>query len=119
MNAQMLTTEDVVGRHLQAFLKQEGVDAIVQDYSDSARFFTETKIHHGKGEIRDFFVGFLEALPEGAVGRFELRTMKVEGPMAYITWNVGGDIPLGTDTFLVENEQIVSQTFAMYAPPSP
>lgn len=119
MNAEPLSTEAVVSHHLQAFLRQEGVDAIVNDYNESARFYTETTIHHGKGEIRDFFVDFLQALPEDAIGRFELRTMKVEGPMAYITWNVGSDIPLGTDTFVVENGEIVLQSFAMYGPPSP
>jgi hypothetical protein len=38
--------------------------------------------------------------------------------IAYITWSVGDDIPLGTDTFVVEDGKIVSQTFAMYAAPS-
>jgi len=31
---------------------------------------------------------------------------------------VGNDIPLGTDTFVVDNGKIVSQTFAMYAVPA-
>lgn len=38
------------------------------------------------------------------------------GNVAYITWSVGTDIPLGTDTFVVEDGRLVSQTFAMYAP---
>lgn len=119
MTSHSSSTEAVVNKHLQAFLRQEGVDAIVEDYSDTARFYTETEIHHGKGEIRDFFVDFIGALPAGAISRFELRALQVEGRMAYITWNVGTDIPLGTDTFVVVDGEIVMQSFAMFAPPSP
>jgi len=39
--------------------------------------------------------------------------------MAFITWSVAGAIPLGTDTFVVEDGRIVSQTFAMHAAPVP
>lgn len=118
MNAQSSSTDSVVRNHLQAFLEQEGIDAIVKDYNDTARLYTETKIYHGKREVRGFFVDFIEGLPEGAIGRFELRSLQVEENIAYITWNVGSEIPLGTDTFVVENGKIVSQTFAMFAPPS-
>jgi hypothetical protein len=31
---------------------------------------------------------------------------------------MGSDVPLGTDTFVVDNGKIVSQTFAMYAVPA-
>lgn len=114
MNAQSSATEAVVRGHLQAFLGQEGVDSIVKDYDDGARLHTETKIYDGKHEIRGFFTDFIEGLPDGSIGRFELRSMQVEGAIAYITWNVGSDIPLGTDTFVVDNRRIVAQTFAMY-----
>ncbi|MEP6798078.1 MAG: FAD-binding protein [Lapillicoccus sp.] len=119
MNAQSSATETVVRNHLQAFLKQEGVDSIVQDYDDAAQFLTESKIYHGKHEIHGFFVDFLDGLPAGAISRFELRSLQVEGSTGYITWRVGDEIPLGTDTFVVEHGKIVSQTFAMFAPPSP
>lgn len=38
------------------------------------------------------------------------------GNVAFITWDVGDDIPLGTDTFVVADGKLVSQTFALYAP---
>lgn len=40
----------------------------------------------------------------------------VRNHVAYITWSVGNELPLGTDTFVVRDGKIVSQTFAMYAP---
>lgn len=118
MNTESSATEAVVRKHLQAFLEQEGVDSIVKDYDDAARFHTETKMYDGKQEIHGFFVDFIEGLPAGAVDRFELKSLRVQGNIAFITWSVGSEIPLGTDTFVVDNGKIVSQTFAMYAPPA-
>lgn len=118
MKDQSSATDIVVRNHLNAFLEQEGVDAIVHDYDDAAQFHTEAKIYRGKQEIHGFFTDFLGALPEGAISRFELRTIQVEGSVGYITWRVGDEILLGTDTFVVDNGKIVSQTFAMFPAPS-
>ncbi len=111
-------TEAVVRNHLQAFLDQKGIAAIVNDYDDDARFISEGRTYHGRPEISDFFEDFMASLPPQAINRFSLRSLRVEGNMAYITWSVGDEIPLGTDTFLVSNGKIVSQTFAMYAAPA-
>ena len=117
MGTQSSVTETVVRKHLQAFIEQKGVAAILSDYDDDARFYSGTKIYRGKQEINDFFVQFMSALPAGAVERFALKSLQIDGNLAYITWSVGDDIPLGTDTFFVDNGKIVSQTFAMYAAP--
>ena len=118
MNTQSSATETVVRNHLQAFLEQKGVAAIVNDYDENARFYSEAKIYQGKQEIHGFFSNFINSLPAGAIDRFSLRSMQVDGDIAYITWSVGTDIPMGTDTFVVGNGKIVSQTFAMYAVPT-
>jgi hypothetical protein len=118
METDSRTTEVVVREHLRAFLEQAGVDAIVKDYHDEARLYGEAKIYRGKHEIHGFFVDFLDALPAGGLERFELRSLQIEGNIAYITWSVGGDIPLGTDTFVVDDGKIVSQTFAMHVAPA-
>jgi ketosteroid isomerase-like protein len=117
MKSQSAVTETVVRNHLQAFLEQKGVAAILNDYDENARFISEARIYQGMQEIRDFFTDFIGSLPAGAIDRFSLRSLRVDGNMAYITWSVGADIPLGTDTFVVGNGKIVSQTFAMYAVP--
>jgi ketosteroid isomerase-like protein len=118
MNTESSATETVVRDHLQAFLEQKGVAAIVKDYDEGALFFSEAKTYHGKEQIGDFFAAFIASLPARGIDRFSLRSMRVDGDLAYITWNVGSEIPLGTDTFLVEHGKIVSQTFAMYAVPA-
>ncbi len=111
------TTETVVGNHLRAFLEQRGIDAIVEDYADGATFFSEAGVHRGRDEIGRFFADFLDALPPQGIERFGLRSLHVDGEVAYITWDVGGDIPLGTDTFVVCDGKIVYQSYAMYAVP--
>jgi ketosteroid isomerase-like protein len=118
MKTQSPTTEAVVRHHLTAFLERQGLDAIVADYDDAAHFHTEAEVYVGKQEIHRFFEDFIEALPAGGIDRFELRSLHVERDLAYITWNVGSDIPLGTDTFLVDDGKIVAQTFAMYRAPT-
>jgi hypothetical protein len=113
MNVERSVTETIVRNHLEAFLEQKGVNAIVSDYDEDARFITEDRIHRGKQEIGGFFRSFLASLPPGALDRFTLRAFRVDRDIAYITWCVGSDISLGTDTFVVGNGKIVSQTFAM------
>lgn len=115
MGARPSVTESVVRNHLQAFLDQKGVDAILDDYQDDARFVSESRTYHGKREIAGFFEAFIASLPPGAIGRFTLRSLHVTDEIAYITWSVPGFALLGTDTFVVRDGKIVSQTFAMHA----
>ena len=110
-----MSARQVVQAHLKAFKEKLGVAAILEDYHEDACFITESRIYRGKAEIREFFTAFLAALPPGAVEAFSLRSMQVEGDVAYITWSVGDSIPLGTDTFVVDDGRISSQSFAMHA----
>lgn len=109
------STEAVVRKHLDAFVTKKGIAAILADYDDDACLHSEAKVYCGKQEISDFFVDFIGSLPVGAAECFSLRSLRADGTLAYITWSAGDDIPLGTDTFVVRDGKIVSQTFAMYA----
>jgi ketosteroid isomerase-like protein len=111
-----LTTELVVRRHVQAFAEQQGIDAILRDYAEDARLVSEDRIYLGKTEIREFFVALHAALPTEAVAGFALRCLRADGDLALITWSAGAHIPLGTDTFVVRDGKILSQTVAMHAP---
>jgi hypothetical protein len=119
MNPQPGTTEAIVCNHLLAFVEQKGIDAILSDYDDDARFHSEARTYQGKQEISEFFVNFIASLPVGARERFSLKTLRIDGELAYITWSAGREIPLGTDTFVVRNGKITSQTFAMYLANTP
>ena len=118
MSTESSVTETVVRNHLQAFLEQKGIAAILNDYDEHARFLSEAKVYQGKQEIHGFFMDFIGSLPAGAYDIFSLRSLRVDGNIVYITWSIGSDVPLGTDTFVVDNGKIVSQTFAMYAVPA-
>lgn len=117
MNIDSADTEAVVRHHLEAFLEQQGLDAVLDDYADDACFLSEGRAYCGKPSIRGFFEGFIAALPPQAIGQFTLRSLRVQGEVAYITWSAGAQLPLGTDTFVVRKRKIVAQTFAMYAVP--
>lgn len=114
MNTESSDTEAVVRKHLNAFLEQQGIAAIVNDYAESARFYTEAEIYHGKQQIGGFFAGFISSLPSGAIERFSLRCLRIDGNLGFITWSVGDEVPLGTDTIVVADGKIVSQTFVMH-----
>jgi hypothetical protein len=117
MNAKFSDTETVVRNHLQTFLEQKGLDAILADYADDACFLSEGRAYCGKPAIREFFDGFIAALSPQAFGLFALRSLRVQGDLAYITWSAGPELPLGTDTFVVRQGRIVTQTFAMHGEP--
>ena len=78
MNAESAVTEAVVRSHLQAFLEQKGVAAIVSDYDEAARLFSEAEIYRGKQQIGEFFADFIGSLPAGAIDRFSLRSLRVD-----------------------------------------
>ena len=56
-------TEAIVRNHLQAFLEQQGIAAILSDYDDDARFHSEVRTYRGKQEIGSFFEDFIASLP--------------------------------------------------------
>lgn len=115
MDMQAPITELVVRNHLQAFLEQRGVPAIVADYDDDACVLSEDGTYRGRHEIAAFFEGFIASLPPDGIRRFSLRSLRIEGDVAFITWNVGSEWPLGTDSFVVRRGKIVLQTFALHA----
>lgn len=117
MNPQANHTEQVINRHLAAFLEGRGVEAIVSDYHEDAVFLAPQAVYRGKAAIGEFFQGFLTNLPPGACDDFQLERCEYTDDLAYIVWSVKGTVPLGTDTFIVRDGKIVQQTFAMYPKP--
>jgi len=115
MSKQAKQTERVINQHLTAFLEGRGVDVILSDYHEDAVFLTPQAVYRGKPAIREFFMGFMAQLPDGARDNFELARVQVVDDLAYIVWSVNGSVPLGTDTFIVRDGKISRQTFAMHA----
>lgn len=110
-------TETVVHNHLRAFLNQEDVTVMMRDYHDQASFISEQGIYRGKEEIRSHLDQLIAALPPTTIALFELKSLRVVDDVAHIVWSAGEDLPLGTDTFVVREGKIVSQTFTLFSTP--
>ena len=106
------TTQEVLTHHLDCFGKGD-LDGIMVDYTAASRLFTPNGVLRGTGAIRELFValfGILEA-------RNVVRDVEagLDGDTAYIVWRAetaDNRYELGTDTFVVKDGKIVSQTFA-------
>ena len=57
----------------------------------------------------------LDSPPE-LLAAMALIRQEIQGEIAYIVWKAEPFIPLATDTFLVRDDKIITQTFAAYMP---
>jgi hypothetical protein len=92
-------TQDVLAHHLECFGKLD-LAGTMADYTDASRFFTPDGLLRGSEAIRRFF---------------ELLRREVSGDTAYIVWTAetaDNRFEVGTDTFIVQNGKILTQTFA-------
>ena len=106
------STQATLDHHLQAM--GEGIDALMQDYTEDSVVITPDATLRGLAEIRAFGTAFLEALPAGFWDTFKINRTEVAGEVAYILWEAKPSFPLGTDTYVVRDGKIVYQTFAAY-----
>ena len=107
------TTQDVLKHHLDCFGKGD-LDGIMADYTPASRLFTPNGVLRGTTAIRELFVTmFAEFSKPGA--SIEMLRQDVDGDAAYIVWKAetaDNRYEFGTDTFVVKDGKIVTQTFA-------
>jgi ketosteroid isomerase-like protein len=106
-------TQDVLAHHLECFGKLD-LDGTMADYADEATFFSEGGVLHGSDAIRQFFGTLFEEFGKPGMS-FDLLQQEVDGDTAYIVWKAQSAdhlFEIGTDTFIVQNGKIVTQTFA-------
>jgi ketosteroid isomerase-like protein len=108
-------TAATLHHHLGAFA-QGDLDAILSDYTDESVLFFPDSTLHGRDAVRTFFATLLASLPADWLAQFKMNRQEVEGEVAYIFWQAPPAFPLATDTFVVRNNKILVQTFAMLAP---
>lgn len=104
-------TQDVLSHHLNCFGDLAGTMA---DYTAESRFFTPDGLLRGPEAIRRFFVRLFEECAKPGMS-FEMLRQEVDGDTAYIMWKAetaDNRFELGTDTFIVQNGKILTQTFA-------
>ena len=106
-----MSTEAVLQNHLRA--AKVGVDAVMQDYTDSSVLITHDATYRGLAEIRGFFTALFGALPAGFFDELKMIRQEIVGEAAYILWERKPQIARATDTFVVRDGKILVQTFAV------
>lgn len=105
-------TMEVLQNHLRA--AREGVDAVMQDFSDDSVLITHDATYRGLAEIRQFYTTLFEGFPKGFWEAFKMNRQEVVGDVAFIFWEAKPWLLLATDTFVVRNGKFLVQTFAAY-----
>jgi ketosteroid isomerase-like protein len=106
-------THDVLAHHLECFGKVD-LAGTMADYTDASRFFTPHRLLRGSEAIRRFFAVLFEEFEKPGMS-FELLRQEVCGYTAYIVWTAetaDSRFEVGTDTFIVQNGKILTQSFA-------
>lgn len=115
----MQSTADVLQHHLDSFGSGD-LDGILSDYTDDSVFIgPDGTVLKGIAQLKGLFEQmFAEFAKPGAF--FSIDVNVVDGDLAYIVWHgesADNVYELGTDTFLVQDGNIVRQTFAAKATP--
>jgi ketosteroid isomerase-like protein len=114
LTTQSAETEAILNHHLQALMARD-VEEALADYNDDSVILTQQGPVTGIEAFRALFTGALrDIFTEEALKNFKMTRQDVAGDVAYIVWEMPG-VPLGTDTFVIRNSKIVSQTFAMHS----
>jgi predicted SnoaL-like aldol condensation-catalyzing enzyme len=106
-------TQQVLTHHLNCFGKGD-LAGTMADYTAESSFFTQDGLLRGSEAIRRFYVRLFEEFAKPGVS-FEMLRQEVDGDTAYIVWKAetaDNRFELATDTFIVQNGKIVTQTFA-------
>jgi hypothetical protein len=109
-----MSTEATLARHLDALT--HGPDAIMRDYMNDSVLISPDGVLRGVAEIRSFFERFLADSPPELLAALTLLRQEFQGDIAYVVWKAEPFIPLATDTFLIRDDKIVTQTFALFTP---
>ena len=108
------STEEVVNHHLQSFGAGD-LKEILSDYTEESAIITTAGVLRGLSQLPLFFEPmFAEFAKPGA--SFAMGEMVVDGETALITWSAetaDNVYELGTDSFVVRDGKIVTQTFVV------
>lgn len=112
------STQEVLDHHLQAFGAGD-LDGILEDFTDGSVIITPDGVRRSRQERSDFFSTLFAEFAKPGMS-FSMDQQVVDGEIAYITWSAetaDNTYELGTDTFLIRNGKIVTQTFAAKTTP--
>lgn len=116
----MTTDPQVVLHHHLAAFGAGDVDEILADYTDESVLITPRGVTRGLDALRAAFTAMFSGLFAPGTYEFDLDAEHVDGDVAHITWHATCatmEIPLGTDTFVIRDGRILTQTFAAHMIP--
>ena len=109
----MMSTSEVLDRHLKSFAHYD-VDGALADYSSDAVLFVPGGPLKGPGAIKSLFEAVVSEFRKPG-SSFTIEQRWVDGDHAYILWTAetaDNSYEFATDTFVVRNGKIVAQSFA-------
>ena len=112
-NGAAATTEDVLKHHLTCFANGD-LPGLMADYATESKFFTPDGVLIGSPVIRQAFARMFEEFAKPGMS-FDMLQQDVEGDTAYVVWKAetaDNHFDFATDTFVVQDGKIVTQTFA-------
>jgi len=109
------TTEATLQHHLTAFLEND-IEELMKDYTEKSFVYTHNGPLQGLLAIRSFYEQAFQFCPSSTI-RLEVTQRIIKNNMAYIAWTSDSSIasvPMGTDSFEIENDKIVWQSLAAH-----
>jgi len=106
-------TQKVLDHHIQTF-KANDLEGVMADYTEQSVLVTPDRTFKGLAEIRENFIGAFKALPTAGTTMTLTKTV-VTGNVAYMVWKAVTptlEFKYATDSFIVVDGKIVSQTYA-------
>lgn len=106
-------TKAVLEHHWQAFI-QNNMEEVMADYSEESILITPDRTYKGLEEIQENFRNAYQTFPQ-AHTTFQLNKSVIVGDVGYILWQAKTptlDLTYASDTFIIRNGKIISQTYA-------
>ncbi len=103
----------LLDHHVNSLLNGN-VAEILSDYSESSLVYTPEGPVQGLKNLENLFVGFLATVPSAVLQKLKILRQDIFDGTAYILWQAGDEIPLGTDTYIIRDGKIAVQSFAAY-----
>jgi hypothetical protein len=106
------STKEILNHHWMTF-RNNDLEGTLADYTEDSILITPTRTFKGLREIRENFESAFVTFPKGS-STMQLNKSVVQRDVGYILWEATGPkikLTFGTDTFIIRNGKIISQTY--------
>ena len=114
-----MTTQDqaaaVLQHHMDCALAGDS-QGVLSDYTEDSIIIMPTGTFRGVEGYQEAMGQLSHLFTEENRSKMNMVRKEVQGDVAYLAWTMGDVIPFGTDTFVVRNGKIATQTIGLYIP---